>query len=48
MTEETITDYNTDKASAEVTREKQGSKTNGSSSDDLGKEAKMPSKVSNN
>ena len=46
MTEETMTEDNTVQAPGTAVVEKDGSTTKASSNDDLGKEAKMPSKVS--
>ena len=46
MTEETMTEDNTVQAPGTAVVEKDGSTTKASSNDDLGKEARMPSKVS--
>ena len=48
MTEETMTDDNSVQAPATAVGEKDGSTKNANSNDDLGKEARMPSKVSEN
>ena len=45
MTEETIIDESSMKATGKAASEKDGSKSNSNSNDDTGKEAKMPSKV---
>ena len=48
MTEETMTDDNSVQAPATAVGGKDGSTKNANSNDDLGKEARMPSKVSDN
>ena len=48
MTEETMTDDNTVQTPVTAGGEKDGSTKNANSNDDLGKEARMPSKVSDN
>ena len=48
MTEETMTDDNTVRGPVTAGGEKDGSTKNANSNDDLGKEARMPSKVSDN